>query len=286
MASMPLDPGVILTAMHFPRPELSVPVTGGTATAIWRVEIQGRRYALRVFPPESEAVCEREVLAMQAASAASIPVPEIEARGSWERRPVLLLSWMSGDPLVEFATAEPWRARELGVMFGRMQARIHTVHAPAALIQTRRTWIDWPDGLDGPLRARLAAEQDDRRALLHFDYHPLNVLTDGSSITGVLDWTNVQAGDPRADAARTLSIMRLVADITGLLPMVARRLKRDVERGWRLGYEEAGGALQDMAAFYAWAGNATVADLAHKRSAQELSRMRRWAGLWERRALR
>src|SRR5438132_39917 len=42
-------------------------------------------------------------------------------------------------------------------------------------------------------------------ALLHLDYHLLNVMTDRSRVTGVLDWTNARAGDPRADLARTFT---------------------------------------------------------------------------------
>jgi Ser/Thr protein kinase RdoA (MazF antagonist) len=47
---------------------------------------------------------------------------------------------------------------------------------------------------------------------VHMDFHPLNVLTDGRSITGLVDWTNAAAGDPRADLAWTMTLLRVRAD--------------------------------------------------------------------------
>ena len=48
--------------------------------------------------------------------------------------------------------------------------------------------------------------------LLHLDYHPLNVLGEAGAISGVLDWTNADGGDPRADVARTGAILRFLPD--------------------------------------------------------------------------
>ncbi len=43
--------------------------------------------------------------------------------------------------------------------------------------------------------------------LLHLDYHPLNVLTDGKTIVGVIDWENVRLSDARLGVVRSLSIL-------------------------------------------------------------------------------
>ncbi|HVB09814.1 MAG TPA: phosphotransferase, partial [Bacillota bacterium] len=110
--------------------------------------------------------------------------------------------------------------------------------------------------------------------LLHGDYHPLNVLTDGERITAVLDWTNAAAGDPRTDVARTLSILRLEGRVPGRFPLELRRVLAPFERAWLAGY---GGDLPD-AIFRAWAGAFMADDMAAKRPPDHIARVRRWAG--------
>src|SRR5258708_33303103 len=90
-----------------------------------------------------------------------------------------------------------------------MQAAIHVVPAPDLLRQQPEAWIAWKCEAEQTLQDRLHHLRLDGVALLHLDYHPRNVLTDGKQITGIVDWTNAHAGDPRADAARTVSILRV-----------------------------------------------------------------------------
>ena len=80
----------------------------------------------------------------------------------------------------------PWRLWSLGVALGRMHARIHSLAVPAALLDVVPAWDLRHEDMAAP-------------ALLHMDYHPLNVMVDGGQVTGVLDWANVRV----ATAART-----------------------------------------------------------------------------------
>src|SRR5215212_7115084 len=90
-----------------------------------------------------------------------------------------------------------------------MQAAIHAI-APTPVPELRPgDWIAWA-GADAPaLQARLREVAADTAQLLHLDYHPLNVMTDGHRMTTVLDWANAQVGDPRADVARSFSILAI-----------------------------------------------------------------------------
>jgi len=117
-------------------------------------------------------------------------------------------------------------------------------------------------------------------ALLHLDYHPFNVLTDGKSITGVLDWRNACAGEPRADAARTISILRI--DYIGKLLIPDRVVRKVFELGWRRGYKQKGAALDNLNLYYAWAGAMMERDLASKRTPEDLARIHRWTMKWKR----
>jgi aminoglycoside phosphotransferase (APT) family kinase protein len=44
-------------------------------------------------------------------------------------------------------------------------------------------------------------------SLVHMDYHPQNVMVQGVSVTGVIDWVNTDVGDRHLDAAMTAVIL-------------------------------------------------------------------------------
>ncbi|MDP9375569.1 MAG: phosphotransferase [Chloroflexota bacterium] len=287
---MSADPLAVLDALGIADASAVEPVSGGWDTAIWRVERGGERYALRLFRLEQAAACRHEVAAMRAAAEGGVPVPRLYAEGVWQGRPVLLLSWCPGRTLLEEVQARPWRGWTLGVAMGRMHARVHAIPAPEALRRNPDAWIDWAGPVDAALRARLLAVAPDTPALLHLDYHPLNILTDGADITAVLDWANTRAGDRRADLARTLAILRLAPPEPGASPllMLGRRV---LERAWRRGYRQVAGRVAGMAPFYAWAGGTMARDLASKLGRpgvwlerRHLDAIEGWAAVWRRRA--
>jgi aminoglycoside phosphotransferase (APT) family kinase protein len=277
MSGRDLDPRAILAALGVADAGEIAPVSGGRDTAIYRVERAGLTYALRVFRPEQRRVSEGETLAMQAASAAGIPVPRVHAHGLHDGRPALLLDWCDGVTVVDALLRWPERATALGAASGEVLARIHAVTVPVEYRD--HGWLRWgglaPD--DRLYRQLVACARDDR--LLHLDFHPLNVLTDGERITAVLDWANAHAGDPRADLARTIAIIRLDA---GDAPLDVRPILRAYERGLREGFERAAGPQADMPLFHIWAGRAMLHDLAPRLAEKptQAARVRRWIGLW------
>jgi aminoglycoside phosphotransferase (APT) family kinase protein len=254
-------------------------VHGGSDTAIWQVERAGETYALRVFRKGQHDDCEREKTVMQTAMVAGLPVPQVHTTGIWRDHPVLLLSWLPGWPVADELRVRPWRAWQLGVLFGRMHAAIHTLPAPGILHQHPEAWIDWLGPGEQSLEKCLRTIDHRVDVLLHLDYHPFNTLTDGKSITGVLDWTNARAGDPRAASARTASILRV--DTVGKPRILESAVRRVFEQGWRSGYEQKGAALGDLSLFYAWAGVVMERDLAAKREPEDLARIHHWTMRWK-----
>jgi aminoglycoside phosphotransferase (APT) family kinase protein len=282
-----LNPNAIFASLGFERPRSSERVSGGRDTAIFRVELGGELYALRVFRPGEDGVARREAEVMRAAGVGSVPVPRVCAEGTWRNRAALLLSWCPGRPMAEELAARPWRAWPLGVLFGRCQAAIHGRPSPEALRAAGRAWIDWAGPGEVALAARLRETDPYEDSLVHLDYHPLNVMTDGKRITGVLDWTNARAGDPRADYARTLTILRLDSGAASPLVLAVLRL---FEAGWRSGYRRITGRPSDMAPYYAWAGAVMLRDRGPRTdrpggmTARELGRVRAWTERWKKRA--
>ncbi len=293
MSDEPLDPTLILETLGVVGPARAIPVSGGADTLIWRVETAGQVSALRLFRPEQAAMAQREVAAMSAASAASLPVPRVNAEAIWRGRPVLHMSWMPGRPLSDELQAHPWRARALGVQFGRAQAAVHAIAPPAALLVDLTPWIDWANP-DDALRDCLleAARGPDILALLHLDFHPMNVLVADGRISAVLDWANARIGDPRADLARTTSILHFAPLDVGVPRLLESVVRRALIAGWRCGYREVAGPANGMAPFYAWAGAVMIRDLTPRLGRpdlpwldlQYLERVRQWTDGWRKRS--
>ena len=274
MTSPAPDPIAILRALGIDDTAFVEPVTGGTDTAIWRVGHAGREYALRVFRPGQQETCQRETAAMGAA-AGHLSVPAIHRHGVLGERAALLLDWCPGMTLAPHLQGASADVRKLGLAFGRMQARIHAIPAPDGWQPDG--WIDRCGTDCQRLPETLRRLSTDRPKLLHLDYHPMNVMTDGSEITAVLDWANAAAGDPRADYARTYTILRF-ADIG------APGLLQDFAEGWQDGYHETSPCQADMDSFFAWAGAYMVRDLEHKIdqlapvfTRERLAEVARWA---------
>ncbi len=269
-------------------------IRGGADAMIWRVEVAGRFCALRLLRPDQADQARRETAALASAAQAGLPVPVVVTAGSWQDRPAIVLTWSPGQPLADVLHERPLnfrRARALGVAFGRVQALIHALRPPAALRELPVSWEDWA-GPDPALDACLAAIPARPPALVHLDYHPLNVLVEGDQATAVLDWANARAGDPRADLARTLSIVRLAPLPAGVAGARAWVLRRVFEAGWRRGYRRTLGSPGGLAPFCWWAGLVMERDLAPRLGRADLpwltpaflDRVRCWTASWRARA--
>jgi aminoglycoside phosphotransferase (APT) family kinase protein len=263
----------VLDLARFDRVERA---TGGFDTTVWHLERGKRAYALRVFRADQAHVLRREVAALVAAAAGGVPVPRLDAIGTYEQRPALLQEWSRGRTLLEAVRTRPAEVLRFSRRFGQLQARLHRVPAPPGL---RSNWLDWAGPCEPSLRRLLQrASATEPARLIHLDYHPLNVLVDADGRpTALLDWTNAHGGDPRADIARTLTILRLSPPLGGPAERVPRLL---IEFGWRLGYGSFG---PGMSLFYAWAGQTMLYDLAVRHSPAELAHVARWAHSWHRR---
>lgn len=283
MSKAELDPAEVLSALGIASVVSITPVQGGSDTALWRVTHGLHTSALRVFRAEQAAVAQRELEALEVAAAAHIPVPALRAAGTWRDRPALLLEWSPGQPLFQALQQQPWRVVALGRAFGRTQAQIHQIPQRQHWRHLQANWIDWAGQNDPPLRAALE-RRSGPTTLLHLDYHPLNVLMGRAGVTAVLDWANCRIGDPRADVARTFTILTLMPFAAGRQPLALTLARRLLAWSWRRGYEELAGRLADMDWFYVWAGMVMVRDLAPRVGSpqawwgqRDLARIQAWA---------
>jgi aminoglycoside phosphotransferase (APT) family kinase protein len=273
LASMlDVDPMRVLSALGVAQPQTVTPIAGGWDTLLWRVEGTDRQvYALRVFRRDQAATCRREVLVMRTLADTQLPVPSVITNGMSDERPALLMSWCAGIPLLNSLLAQPWSVWRLGTAMGRTHARLHQITPTSELVG------DLP---------RTAIEGRST-AILHMDFHPLNLMTDGGGITGVLDWANVALGDPRADLARTVTLLRLAPSPPGGARLLTQLLRGLLEFAWRAGYRREQGDASDpfeaIDPFYVWAGEWMERDLRQKLGkpgvwlqASDLARINAW----------
>jgi aminoglycoside phosphotransferase (APT) family kinase protein len=290
-----LDPASVLEALGFALAAGPIePVAGGWDTALWRfATADGALHALRLFRAEQRAAAERERIAIASAQAAGLPVPPVEAAGSFEGRPALVLGWMAGETLVSALQRRPWTVARLGAALAQTQVRLNAIAAPGELLPgAPDSWLQAELIRDEPVIERLRALPPRTDRLVHLDYHPLNVLTDGNGITAVLDWPNAAAGDPRADFARTASILSLAPlPVPAALRPAARLLLRLLHRSWARTYLRESGPLRNLAPFLAWAGTEFARDTERRlgepqvwATAADLARMWRWVARWRSRA--
>lgn len=257
MSTSDIDVSAIIASLKIGPVTSVAPVTGGADSAIWRVEHDRTVSALRVLRPEQAPVVALEQIAMQAASGA-LPVPEIRATTTWSGRPVMLIEWVRGETLLQATTRDLHHSVKWGRLLGSAQAKLHEIPGPSGVPSAQESWL-------GRLNPALPADATGT-TLLHFDFHPLNVLVENEQISGVIDWTNAAVGDPCLDAARTWAILESIPLVfPGLDKKESRFALSEFSRGWREAYEEARGPLGEIDPYFRWALIATSRDLTGKK---------------------
>lgn len=233
------------------------------ANEIWKLEPGAGESPLvvRLFGPGKQVPADREAAAMRAARANGVPVPEIVASGAVGDRPVLVTSFVPGHLAADAIFANPANAAELGAALGHTLGQIHLIPAPD-LGRPPDAWLDLGGDAIAPLRPLLATVPDGDR-LLHLDYHPRNVLVEGTIVTGVIDWENTHAGPPHADLARTLAILHTM-QLANLVPPEAAPVIETFSTSLVTAHDTVVGPSPLPGALTAWGLAMTAQDLAHQ----------------------
>jgi aminoglycoside phosphotransferase (APT) family kinase protein len=249
--------------------EAVVEPAGGASGSAWRVRTATEVLMLR--RASSDRAADAWLSAVRAARAADLPAPELLRRATTAAGEMVLLSWLPGISLMDAVLAAPADAPRWGRQMGELQRRLHEIAAPPELpsVTTDR---------GHPFVAGAGMDripEGDR--LLHLDWHPLNLVTDGATgeISGIVDWDNARRGHPWLDVARTHAMLT-VEPTLGSLPTAIRAQITAIHRGWTDGYGPE--ALNIPAACLAWAGRVMVADLEprYTDAPETLDPLRRW----------
>jgi phosphotransferase family enzyme len=147
----------------------------------------------------------------------------VEADG----RTGLVLQRLPGPDMLTLLQSRPWRVRALAHARAAAHLAIGRCEAPTHLPDLRQTLAARIDDAPLPPHLRTYTQQvlerlPDGGQLCHGDLHPGNALTDGAR-AAVIDWPNATLGDPVADHARTLLLLRWANPLPGT-PLLFRAL--------------------------------------------------------------
>jgi aminoglycoside phosphotransferase (APT) family kinase protein len=249
-------------------------LTGGASRTTWAFDAltdgQRRSLILRTGPPdEVHAGMELEARAQRAAAAAGAPVPHIVVADDSVAalgNPFLICNAIAGETIVrriQRQLDEAGRARLLQQCAEALVA-IHRADANLPGISDDDQMAQWREELDviGDTTATFEWAfrwlADNRPApspprLVHGDFRMGNLIVDGSGLAAVLDWELVHVGEMYEDLAWfCIRAWRFGAPVdlaAGGLGGIEDFLH---------GYEKAGGATVDRAAFHWWLVQATL----------------------------
>lgn len=206
-------------------------VSGGFDFWIYAVDLTGpglppewrRPLIVRIAPAaERFPMLESETRLQEWVGSRDYPVPEARALlgpGEILPLPVQVVERVPGITMAAAMTGRPWRIPRLLASLGRLHARLHALAPPETLdgqpapplidrrlalvriVVERLPASPLAGGLER-IESLLPALEVPDPVVCHGDFHPLNILVDGSEAR-VIDWTDAGVGDRHADAART-----------------------------------------------------------------------------------
>lgn len=173
------------------------------------------------------AVAEREAAVQGWLADHGYPVPRVLnvfGPGELTPRPTQVMQRAPGSMVLDLVTRAPWTFHGRIDELAALQVELHGLDPtgyPTAndlLDQRLRLTRHLAERLgDDDLRAGLVrveaiAERlrDAPAVICHGDFHPLNVLADGDTLT-VIDWSDSATGDRHGDVARTLLLFELAS---------------------------------------------------------------------------
>lgn len=190
---------------------------------------------LRIYPgQDAHEKSVREVQNLRRLSAIGYPVPKVfllERDNSPLGRPFIVMEYIPGEMLwpVLFSTT-PKNLDRLIDSFCKLFVELHQLDpspflddqsdfinkGKGSIIEMQlEIWRDYYDRIPLPeflpifewLETHQFAVDDERMAVLHWDFHPGNVILLPDESLSVIDWTGMQVSDPRFDLAWTLMLI-------------------------------------------------------------------------------
>lgn len=176
----------------------------------------GAREVLKLFRPDAPAFAiQRELEIARVVAAAGLPVPGVSGLVRLDDRQGIVYERIFGPSMLETLLREPWKLGAMARIMAELQAAIHRLTLPGLPLQRERR-LDLSRRIHSTTRLspkagqavqRVLAGLPDGRAVCHGDFHPDNILMAAGGPV-IIDWANAVLGNPLADAARTVILLR------------------------------------------------------------------------------
>ncbi|OBA80315.1 acyl-CoA dehydrogenase [Mycobacterium sp. 1164966.3] len=249
-------------------------LTGGASRTTWAfhavIGAERRSLILRTGPPDDlHASMELEARTQAAAAAAGTPVPHILVADNSTAalgNPFLICDAIAGETIVRriHRRLDDQDRASLLQQCARALAAIHRADAHELELAREDPLVQWRERLDAMGDTTATFELGFRwltrhqpppssMVLVHGDFRMGNLIVDESRLAAVLDWELVHLGEPYED----LAWFCIRAWRFGAPPSQGAGGLGSIESFLR-GYEEAGGASVDRAAFRWWLALATL----------------------------
>lgn len=145
--------------------------------------------------------------------AAGLPVPGILDTISVDNRRGIIYERIAGRTMLRELMVKPWRIYKYARLLAQLQTDIHRYSVPR--IQSGRQHLEETIAglpllpVDLKIQILKILEQlPDGNVLCHFDFHPDNIMMSPRGPV-IIDWMNSMKGNPVADLARTIILMRM-----------------------------------------------------------------------------
>lgn len=209
----------------------------------------------------------REAQAARIVSATDLPTPKLLGELTLDGRLGLIYERVTGEPLLNRLGSKPWLCARYAREFAGLQAAIHRQRG-AGLPSYRGELENTIHRIEGlpPGWVEIALDRlsglPDGETLCHGDFHPDQVMMTSTGQV-VLDWMTARAGQPAADVARTVMMLRFgpVLNASWLMRLLTNLLRGIFFRAYLRRYFELNPAVT-AAAVDAWLPPVALARLA------------------------
>ena len=176
--------------------------------------------------PQAVERNERQAAAIEAARSSGVRVPAVHSLTTVMGRPGMVMERVEGRDLMAELGRRPWRLFWVARVSGEVHAQLHQVIAPDSVVALKPKLRQ--EIMESSLVPAEVAEQalevlgglPDGDKLCHGDFYPANLLISRGGPV-LIDWSNVARGNPDADVARTLLMVRL-GELPPGTPMLVR----------------------------------------------------------------
>lgn len=144
----------------------------------------------------------------------------------------LILKEVAGKTLISLAAKRPQTVFSVHRLMADLQIALHQTESDR--IRSYKGFVK--EALDLEAMQFLTPEESAKclerlealpegRHILHLDYHPDNIMSDGKSQTTIIDWMTASAGVPAADVAATLYLLNEGEMIPGMSKLAGAALE-------------------------------------------------------------